>query len=105
MFHVNVEESPHSIEQDVGQHPGWGAQANLSERATETNRQVFLVRVKWWCKRPPATVVMQRLGNPHLEQGQAEATPSGNEAARFYAFGLKPRVDCWSRMVTSGRDR
>ncbi len=31
------------------------------------------VRVKRWCKRPPAFVVTRRPGNPHLEQGQAGA--------------------------------
>jgi len=34
----------------------------------KTNRR--LVRVKRWCKRPPARAAMPRPGNPHQEQGQ-----------------------------------
>jgi len=31
------------------------------------------VRVKRWCKRPPAVAAMQQSGNPFWEQGQAGA--------------------------------
>jgi hypothetical protein len=31
------------------------------------------VRLKWWCKRPPANAAMRRPGNPREEQGQAGA--------------------------------
>lgn len=44
---------------------------DLLDRATEKILPEK-VKVKRWCKRLPAISVMNRPGNPHLKQGQAE---------------------------------
>ena len=81
--------------------PGAGKPAG---RATENYRLCKQVRVKRWYKRPPASAVMRRPGNPHLEQGQAvirsEETFLRREAARL----LKRKLTVSGRLHEPGGD-
>ena len=62
--------------------PGMGQPVGLGPQKQTAS---FLeVRVKRWCKRPPAFAVMRRPGNPRPEQGQAGTTPlAGNGSFPF----------------------
>ena len=55
------------------------------------------VRVKRWCKRPPASAAMRRPGNPRQEQGQA--------GTRDCPSHYQSRVGCTSGTVTSRLER
>jgi hypothetical protein len=65
-----VEESPHSIEHGAGEIPGWG-NPTVGQPAGSGHRNkppmgccAVQVRVKRWCKRPPASAVMWAARQP-----------------------------------------
>ena len=62
-----------------------GPQKNTAQAASPAT-VALPVKVKWWGKSPPALVVIPRPGNPHLEQGQAEAMR--------LLVSFEPRVGC-----------